>query len=440
MKRILTIVTVMFAAAAASAQTVVSTSVGAEAPRRQLRPYTSVDEAAANSDDRSAYIVPLTEWTREEAGGKTRFTAEFVYPASWLNRQILVRIASASSGYAVEVEGRHAGHVANGAVPAEFNVTKAAQSGINRLTVTVDEPASNEPLTRAGVTWLGKAEIVSQPTVRVRDIDSRTTLNDAGDAIFEVAIAVKTDALNPKQARISYELNSAEADFAAGYKDVKLEMRGEDTVRFVAIVPKEQMWSTENPNLLKLVIRNRMEGRYVENIVVPVGVREVKYAKKRLDVNGQPQSVRVTTVAPNITVEELMQLKENGFNAVTVEAGEAAGNLYAACDSAGLYVIPQVAVDTSNGGRSIKRGGNASNDPRFTDEYLTRTWSAFHTAKSHPSVIAFSLGHGITDGINPYESYLLLKGLDMSRPVIYDGSNKEWNNDSFDIAITRPLN
>lgn len=436
MKKFLT-AALLFATLAANAQTATLTSHGAEQPRHQLRPYATLDEAAANNPGASRYIVPLDGWTRTEEDGRVRFTSEFVNPAAWINRQILVRTGSASSGYSIEVGGVVAGSVASGSTPAEFNITKLAKSGLNTISVVLEPQSTNEPLLRAGVAWLGKVEIVSQPTIRVRDIDTRTTLNDAGDGIFEVAIAVKTDALNPKQARISYDLAADDENLASGYRDMALSMRGEDTVRFVAIVPKQLLWSTDSPTLLKLSIRNRIEGRYAENIVVPIGVRDVRYAQKSLYVNGKAETLKAKQSRPNISVDDLLKLKEDGFNAVTVEAGEAAAGLYSACDSAGVYVIAQVPVDTSTGGRSIKRGGNASNDPSFTDEYLTRTWWTYHTAKSHPSVVAFSLGHGITDGINPYEAYLLLKGADARRPVLYDGSNKEWNNDPFDIRFHR---
>lgn len=434
MNKILTAV-LLFAALAANAQTVTTTTCGGEPPRRQLRPHATLEEAAADASDGNWYIVPLKEWRRSEEGGKTRFTAEFVNPASWLNRQILVRTESASSGYTVEIGGTVAGSVRSGSEPAEFNITKLAKQGINTISVILDNPSSNEPLLRSDVAWLGLTEIVSQPTIRVRDIDSRTTLNDAGDAVFEVAIVVKSDALNAKQARISYDLWNDYDHLTSGYKDVSLSMRGEDTVRFVAVIPKELLWSSERPTLLDLVIRNRIEGRYAENIVEHVGVREVKYEDNTLKVNGKEETLRVRTVAPNLTVEELRQIKESGCNAVTVEAGEAAAGLYAACDAAGVYVIPQLAVDTSNGGRSIKKGGNAGNDPSLTAEYLTRTRAMYHRAKSHPSVVAFSLGNGVANGINTYESYLLIKGEDSSRPVVYVGANKEWNNDPFDLRF-----
>ena len=435
MKKILFALVALAATADLAAQTLTAHS---EQPRYSIRPYASVEEAVAAAGGGSRYIVPLTEWRREEVDGKTRFTTEFVYPAAWLNRQILFRTESASCGFGVEVEGSDAGSVTNGAVPAEFNITKLAKTGINRISVTLAPSSESEPLNRADVQWLGKAEIVSQPTVRVRDLDMRTTLNGSGDAIFEMAIAVKSEALNTKQASISYELCDTLNRITAGHKDVTLSMRGEDTVRFATVIPRDLMWSAGKPVLLTLTIRNRIEGRYAENIAVPVGVREVAYANDRLWVNGEPVALKAKRVAANISTEELLQLKDKGFNAVTVEAGEAPLDLYAACDSTGVYVVAQVAVDTSNGGRSIKRGGNASNDPQLTDEYLSRTSAMFHTSKFHPSVVAFSLGGGVSNGINPYESYLLLKGLDSSRPIIYEGAGTEWNNDSFDLQIVNP--
>lgn len=434
MKKMLTAL-LLLAGFASNAQSLTTATRGTEQPRRQLRPYATVDEAAADSREGSRYIVPVTGWQRSEADGLIRFTAQFVYPSSWLNRQLLVRVGSASSGYRVEIGGREAGSTTNGAAPAEFNVTKLSQTGQNTIEVILEPQSSNEPLLRAGTPRLGSVEIVSQPTVRVRDIETRTTLNDAGDGVFEVAIAVKTEALNTKQARVSYELAADDRSLASGYKDLSIGMRSEDTVRFVAVVPRALLWSPESPSLLTLTLRNRIEGRYAENIVVPVGVREVKYEDKTLYVNGQAERLKARNVAPDAAESELRQLREAGVNAVTVDAGASAAELWAACDRVGLYAIAGVGVDTSAGDRSIAKGGNACNDPELTDEYIARTWAAYHTSKSHPSVVAFALGHGITNGINAYESYLLLKSLDPYRPVIFDGAGREWNNDPFDLSF-----
>lgn len=412
---------------------------GCEQPRSSIRPYASVDEAVAAADGASRYIVPITEWQRDEKDGSVSFSADYVYPAAWLNRQVLLRIDGASGGYSVTANGAEIGYTGNGTVQTEFNLTKRSKQGVNRVTVTF--PAQNyaSALLESGIVWLGKAEIISQPTIRVRDIDLTTRLNDNGDGIAEIGIVVKTDALNPKSTRIYYELFAPDTTrLAYGHREMTLDMRGEDTVKFSTIIPRKWLWSADNPVLARLVIRNMTEGRYTENIAVPVGLRAVSHKDGRILVNGQETALYVKQVDPTTTASELAGLKGEKYNAVTFAAGEAPQSFYANCDAAGLYAIPQAAVDTSEGSESIKRGGNPSNDPAWQQEYMARTLEMYHTSKSHASVVAFSLGNGRTNGINLYESYLLLKGMEHFRPIIYVGANGEWNNDK--IGLTNAPN
>ena len=402
-----------------------------ELPRRSIKPYATVEEALASSDAASRYITPLTEWKQVEEGGNVTFSATYANPAAWLNRQLLVRIESASGPYAVSVNGAKIGEQSNGANPAEFNVTKKSQPGLNELQITFTSENPTAPiLATATKPALGKVAILSQPTIRVRDIDNATRLNDNGDAIAEFNIVVKTDALNPKSARVEYELFAPDSSrLMFGYKDISLEMRGEDTVSFATVVPAKWLWSIHNPTLLNLVVRNKVEGRYAENIAVPIGLREVKYDDKRLFVNGKLAPLRVVAVDATIPAEDIVELKIQGYNAVMATAGSPAEELYSRCDSVGVYVVPQVAVDTSHGAAHIKRDGNPSNNPMWKEFYLARTDEMYHSAKSHPSVVAFSLGGGATNGINLYESYLTLKSLEDNRPIIYISAGGEWNSD-----------
>ncbi len=417
---------------AADAQ--IKASYGTEPPRNEIRPYTTPAEAVTRPEGASRYISPLNEWQRDEKEGRTIFSASYVYPIAWLNRQLLLRIEAASAGYRVVINGSEIGRASNGAVPTEFNLTKRSKQGINEISLILDAPTDGEPLLKTGVAWIGRAEVLSQPTIRLREATHYTRLNDAGDGIAEISLAVKTDALNPKTSRIYYELLAPDTTrLAYGYKDITLEMRGEDTVKFAAIIPRDKLWSTDNPVLLTLTVRNRIDGKYTETVAIPTGLHSTEYASGRLVVNGKPVSLKIATVEPNVTVSDLAELKSEGINTVTVKAGEAPLSLYSVCDSVGMYVIPQLAADTSEGGESIKRGGNPSNDPSMTAEYLDRAAAMYHTSKTHPSVIAFSLGGGRTNGINMYETYLALKRSEHGRPIIYTGAGREWNNDTFDM-------
>ncbi len=416
------------------AQTLPSTNC--ELPRRAIKPYATVEEALIASDQSSQYITPLTEWKRTENEGKVTYSTIYLYPAAWLNRQLILRIESASGEYGVSVNGTEVGNTSNASTPTEFNLTKRSQQGINELEITISEKSAVEPLIAQQKPDLGRVSIISQPTIRVRDIDHLTRLNDNGDAIVEFNIVIKTDALNPKTSRVHYELLAPDTTrLSYGYKDTTIEMRGEDTVSFATIVPAKWLWSIHNPTLLQLVVRNQIEGRYAENLAVPIGVREIKYVDKKLSVNGKPVALRVATVPANITTDKINELKVQGYNAVMTPAGVPADALYARCDSVGVYVISQAAINTSHGADHIKRNGNPSNDPAWKEYYLARMGEMYHTAKSHPSVVVFTLGEGTTNGINLYESYLMLKKLEENRPIIYLGAGGEWNNDVIEGSV-----
>ena len=70
-----------------------------------------------------------------------------------------------------------------------------------------------------------------------------------------------------------------------------------------------------------------------------------------------------------------------------------------------------------------------SNDPAWKAAFIERAEHAYHTAKRHPSVIAFSLAHNSANGICLYESYLHMKQQADTRPMIYRDAEGEWNSD-----------
>lgn len=434
MKTILTVIAILLSANL-FAQSLPSRNC--ESPRQAIRPYNTSEEPLAVGSASSRYITPLTEWKRTEEDDRVTFSTSYIYPAAWLNRQLLVRVDWASSGYTVTANGSQVGSTSNGANPAEFNVTKKSVQGINELRITIPKTNPTAELLPATMpTALGRVTIVSQPTIRVRDIDTSTHLNDNGDGVAEFNIVIKTDALNPKTSRIHYALFAPDTTrLAYGYKEITLEMRGEDTVSFATVVPAKWLWSIHNPTLLRLEVRNQIEGRYAEKIVLPVGLREIQYADKKLTANGKQVALRIAAVPATISAGEIADLKVQGYNALTTTAGADAEALYERCDSVGIYAIPQAAIDTSHGATHIKRDGNASNNPAWKEFYLTRMAEMYHTTKSHPSVVAFSLGSGTTNGINLYESYLMLKKLEQHRPILFFGTTGEWNSDMVEGSI-----
>ena len=402
-------------------------SYGRELPRSEIISYPSADEAAAGLTE-SRYLKPLNEWQRQNDS----FTTTFSVPFAWANRSILLGIGSASSDYTVRLNGKTIAYNANGNLPAEFDLTRSAREGLNTLEIVLSAPSPVIPLEswkQIPAPALGKVWVMSQPIMRIRDVFTRTW--EAGnEAKAEIGIVVKSGALNPKTSRIYYELLDPSHEVAAvGHEDITLDMRREDTLRFIATIPKHLLWSEELPSQYTLRLKTQYEGRYMEYIDLKLGLRTLTAKDGKLSVNGNPVLLKIKKVTRQLTAREIDTLKKQGYNALWSQAGQIPESLYTMCDTTGVYVIAQAPINTADSGDSRRKGGNPSNDPVWLPFYLERTQDSYHTAKRHPSVIAFSLAEKSSNGINLYESYLNMKRLEKERPVIYPDAGGEWNSD-----------
>ena len=404
---------------------------GREPVRSEWRGYPSQAEATAAGVGDHRYLHNLTEWTQAEGNFSTFFTVPF----EWANRQVVVHVDSATAAYEVLVNGRPVAHNADPCIPAEFNVTKSVHEGRNTLEIKLQPATETAPLE----SWctdsqpaLGNAWIASRPTLHIRDVLTHTQLNDSGAATADIGLVVKTQSLNPRTSRIHYELLAPNGErIAGGMQSVTLAMRGEDTLHFLATVPDTLLWSPEHPVQCTLQLKTQHEGRYVEYAELPMGFRAIATDKAgQLRLNGRETLLLNCEALPDITRQEIIALREKGFNTLRLKAGPIRPGLYADCDRAGMLVVAQSPVDTSKSGLSRKLEGNPSNDPCWRTYFIERVEDAYHAAKRHPSVVAFALAENSANGICLYESYLSVKRFGDDRPFIYPDGGNEWNNDA----------
>lgn len=408
---------------------------GRELPRCELLAYPTAQEAAAADGSDNKYFTRLAEWTNRGDS----FSTEFTVPFAWANRQVLFHLGWASADYEVRVNGKTVAYVSDCNAPAEFNLTRNTKEGRNTLEIVLSNPSKvarleswkNDPAPAIGTAW-----IMSQPTLRIRDVITRAwrSTDDATVVMAEVGLVVKSEALNPRTSRIHYELSSpANTTAATGHKDVTLSLRGEDTVRFLARIPDSMLWRPGKPTQYTLHAKTQHEGRYLEYIELPLGFRTVDMHDGQLAVNGSAVSLHARAVPPQIAPHEIAALRGEGYNTLRLLPGPVSPTLFAVCDTMGMYVIPQAPVDTRSSGDSRRIGGNPSNDPAWQGAYIERARDSYHASKRHPSVIAFSLATQSANGINLYESYLDMKKSNDTRPFIYPDAAGEWNSDNLEF-------
>lgn len=441
MKRFLSIIALVFAVGALSAQEYDSpeyVSLGRELPRSKTLPYPTAEEAQALGSGAvaSKYLRPVTGWTRTEEPDATVFTSKYVIPFVWLSRQAILYVDEASGAYEVIINGQKVGYAANAFTPAEFNITKASKEDVNTISIRIlkdhwsrrmeDFVETREP--RVGETY-----VISQPTIRVRDVVHNTDVDLKSEyANVEVGLIVKTESLNPKTARIHYELIAPDTTVVTqGYKDVTLGMRGEDTVKFMARIPYVLTWCADMPVRYRLNIKTQIEGRYAEYQSRMIGFRDIDINEEGdFMINGIKTELFYRDFDPlKVTEKDIIAARVLKYNALRFKMGAVPQNVYRMCDSLGMYVIAQIPINTSKSGLSRRIGGNPSNDPKWKAAYLDRAETTYRTTCGQASVIGYVMAEESSNGINLYETYLRLKALERKRPILYIEAAGEWNSD-----------
>lgn len=441
MKRFFTIFFSLFCIATLNAQTLADYSdptvigVGRLAPRSEINPYASRDEAIADNMD-GDYIIPLGDWQTTESADAVTYSTRFKVSYRWSDRVVLLRVEDATSAYEVTINGTPIGYSQAGHGRTEFDLTKLSQENYNTVEIKVFKHSVAEVL-EDGREHLGEAKfrratIISQPKVRIRDINVTSTYS-IGQSNMMIEVDMESHLLNPKEFKVYYELIAPNGDVVShGNRTFTTDMLKGDNVIFMVSLNDALPWNHETPYLYRLVVRTQYEGRFKEYVSRRVAFRDAVYANGKIALDGKIVDM-VSAEASfegdiQTTFDKLNTLKESGVNCIIVTGGTQPEDFYTACDRLGLYVIDCADIDTSRGG-DRKVGGNPSNDPRWTAAFVDRAERMFHFSQSHPSIVGFSPAARSGNGICLYESYLALKKLEQERPIWYPASEGEWNND-----------
>ena len=396
-----------------------------ESYRTPLMPYPTAADAHAKITP-NRYVQIVKEWQDEEG----KLHGEFTFPFSWLERQVFVRIEGCAAPYSLYINGKLAGDSTNGHVAKEINITKLCREDKNSVELRLmnnDEVKDIEYFTRG--TSQPIVYIISQPRVRIRDVAWRTNIGMGGVVNIDFSAVMKNETLGAKTSRIYYELFLNDTlRLTGGHRDVALGMYGVDTMRFGAPVPDSILWSIESPSQISLRLKNRIAGRDVEFYDLDVALRQLEYKDGKFYVNNRAENISWHEMSPLATTKELSEAYNAGIRAIRFTAGYVRDELLEWCDANGVYVALTAPINSSIAGKSRKRGGNPSNNPRWRGEYIERVTAMIHTTKRHASVIAYYLADESSNGICLYESYLAAKAIS-DRPIFYEDGTREWNCD-----------
>lgn len=385
------------------------------------------------------------------------YRREIEIPAGWNNREIFLTIDGAKSGVYVYINGKEVGYSEDSKTSAEFRINKYVKPGKNSLVLKIFRWSTGSYLECQDFWRISGIErdvfLWSQPKTSLRDFRVKSTLDDSyQNGIFELETTVSNYGPGASYADVTFELlDPSGKSVATETKPVSVQGNGENAIHFSAELPGVATWTSEHPNLYKLLITVTKEGEKAGEVVpYPVGFRrfEIKPVKtgERTDrlflVNGQPiklKGVNIHETNPktgHYVTEELMRkdfalMKQNNINTVRLSHYPRSRRFYELCNEYGLYVYDEANIESHGmyyGEESLAK------HPEWQKAHLDRTMNMFERNKNHPSVTIWSLGNEAGNGINFFYTYKFLKDQErdlMHRPVNYERALWDFNTDMY---------
>lgn len=383
-------------------------------------------------------------------------------PASWDNRDIYLHVGGAKSGLYVYLNGKEVGYSEDSKNPAEFLINKYLQPGKNVLTLKIFRWSTGSYLECQDFWRMSGIErdvfLWSQPKASIQDFRVVSTLDDTyTNGIFKLAVDLKNHTQETKNLNVGYELLDAKGNLVTSEaNDIWVSPASPQTASFEYDLKNVAPWSAEHPNLYKLLMTIKEEGKVIE--VVPFNVGFRRFEMKQIDQvaeNGKPYTVLLFNGQPvkfkgvnihehnpetgHYVTEELMRkdfelMKQNNINAVRLCHYPQDRKFYELCDEYGLYVYDEVNIESHGMYYSLKKGGTLGNNPEWLIPHMDRTMNMYERNKNYPSVTFWSLGNEAGNGYNFYQTYLYLKDKEinsMNRPVNYERALWEWNTDMY---------
>lgn len=383
-------------------------------------------------------------------------------PAEWMDRDIYLHVAGAKSGLYVYINGKEVGYNEDSKNPAEFLINPYVKAGKNVLTLKIFRWSTGSYLECQDFWRISGIErdvfLYSQPKAAVRDFRIKSTLDDT---YKNGILALEADLRNHRDAAASltfaYELLDKQGKVVASdEKIVSVPAGKQETVRFDKELANVLTWTSEAPNLYKVLMTVKEGGKVTEVIPYNVGFRriEIKPIEQLagngksyvvMFVNGQPIKLKGVNIhehnpaTGHYMTEELMRkdfelMKQNNINSVRLCHYPQDRRFYELCDEYGLYVYDEANIESHGMYYDLRKGGTLGNNPEWLKPHMYRTINMFERNKNYPSVVIWSLGNEAGNGYNFYQTYLWLKQADkdwMARPVNYERAQWEWNSDMY---------
>lgn len=411
---------------------------GARIHRTEIIPYDTRHDAAARNRAGSGHTIDFAPQAAGVADGAVRFEQTVEIPYVWTDGEVFLHLENVGSAYTLSIDGNPVAETEDSATPADYDLTPYIREGRNTLSVTMRRSRAGEIDTAPAVRdAFSGSYLYFQNKRAIRDFEIALVPDTLGRdfAMLDLRIIARNGFNYEEPVTVGYDIYSPEGkllDF--NITEATLPGRSVDTLRFQPFVygAYRHTWGGGKRALYEVMLFTRRDGTYKEYLPLRVGFGrpefiDGKWMRLGKEIAIKPQ--RYNAAADQKTAaQQLEALRKAGYNTVAPDYPQPAW-FYALCDSLGLYVIDRANIHAPEKRTDRTVGGTPSNDPALADEYLARVKAMYYRSRNFTSVIAYALGGPAGNGYNMYKAYEWLKGVEKSRPVIYEDADGEWNSD-----------
>ncbi|UFH34347.1 glycoside hydrolase family 2 TIM barrel-domain containing protein [Flavobacterium acetivorans] len=370
----------------------------------------------------------------------------FDLPKNWNGKDVFVHFGAVKSAFYVWVNGQKVGYSQDSKLPAEFNLTNFVKPGKNTIALEVYRWSDGSYLECQDFWRISGIErdvyLYARPKVQLADYFAKAGLeNNYTDGVFDLAVDLKNIDAKKQKGSISVELTRDNQSVYSTTSAFELNPNAIGKFSINKNIPQVKTWSAEIPNLYQLtIVIKDLKGNVLEAVSKKIGFRTSEVKNGQFLVNGRPilfKGVNRHEHDPNtghvISREDMLKdvkiFKEFNINAVRTAHYPNDPYFYELCDEYGIYVIDEANIESHGMGYALDK--TLANNPAWLKAHLSRVERMIQRDKNHPSILIWSLGNEAGNGYNFYESYLLAKKLDETRPTQYERAVHEWNTDLF---------
>src|SRR3954454_15391587 len=324
--------------------------------------------------------------------------------------EAVLRLDGVDAAGRVWLNGHELGSTRGSRLTTEFDVTGILKQGENLLALQVASFAATSYLEDQDMWWLPgvfrEVTVQATPPGGIRDVRVAADWSERDGAVLRVDVETRDGA-------------------AATIALPGLGIDGLET-GVPHPVPGAAPWTAETPVLHDIVVRTGAETARlcVGFPAIPIEDAQLKVNGRRVrfrGVNRHEHHPDLGRVVPEEVVRaELALMKRSHVNAIRTSHYPPHPRLPALADELGFYLILECDLET-HGFQLNDWRGNPSADPTWREAYLDRMRRTVARDRNHASVLLWSLGNEAGTGVNLEASAGLVKKLDPSRPVHYEG-------------------